>query len=91
MNLKEIVLRSNIYGTCHGSICVKGPGYVTAQDIILPPCVEIVMPYSCLFRNANHSIHSYRMGMKNKRYFFSKYGQMGVSLRKKHFMKPLGI
>nr|YP_009890155.1 RNA polymerase alpha subunit [Onosma fuyunensis]QKM77460.1 RNA polymerase alpha subunit [Onosma fuyunensis] len=42
MNLKEIVLRSNIYGTCHASICVKGPGYVTAQDIILPPCVEIV-------------------------------------------------
>lgn len=42
MNLKEIVLRSNIYGTCHASICVKGPGYVTAQDIILPTYVEIV-------------------------------------------------
>ncbi|KAK3199009.1 hypothetical protein Dsin_022424 [Dipteronia sinensis] len=23
-------------------ICVKGPGYVTAQDILLPPSVEIV-------------------------------------------------
>ena len=42
MNLKEIVLRSNLYGTCDASICVRGPGYVTAQDIILPPYVEIV-------------------------------------------------
>nr|UDP58619.1 RNA polymerase alpha subunit [Mahurea exstipulata] len=42
MNLKEIVLRSNLYGTHDASICVKGPGDVTAQDIILPPSVEIV-------------------------------------------------
>nr|YP_010006878.1 RNA polymerase alpha subunit [Passiflora deidamioides]QNR05645.1 RNA polymerase alpha subunit [Passiflora deidamioides] len=42
MNLKGIVLRSNLYGTRDASICVKGPGYVTAQDIILPPSVEIV-------------------------------------------------
>nr|YP_010845807.1 RNA polymerase alpha subunit [Hemiboea fangii]WDE74807.1 RNA polymerase alpha subunit [Hemiboea fangii] len=42
MNLKEIVLRSNLYGTCEASICVRGPGYVTAQDIILPPYVKIV-------------------------------------------------
>nr|AGW97303.1 RNA polymerase alpha subunit [Ipomoea hederifolia] len=42
MNLKEIVLRSNLYGTCDASICVKGPGCVTAEDIILPPSVEIV-------------------------------------------------
>nr|YP_009388802.1 RNA polymerase alpha subunit [Ocimum basilicum]YP_010154842.1 RNA polymerase alpha subunit [Ocimum gratissimum]YP_010853208.1 RNA polymerase alpha subunit [Ocimum americanum]YP_010936520.1 RNA polymerase alpha subunit [Ocimum x africanum]QJF59334.1 RNA polymerase alpha subunit [Ocimum tenuiflorum]WGU19600.1 RNA polymerase alpha subunit [Ocimum basilicum var. basilicum]WNK76065.1 RNA polymerase alpha subunit [Ocimum basilicum var. purpurascens]ARU77272.1 RNA polymerase alpha subunit [Ocimu len=42
MNLKEIVLRSNLYGTCDASICVRGPGYVTAGDIILPPYVEIV-------------------------------------------------
>uniref|UniRef100_UPI00300370BF RNA polymerase alpha subunit n=1 Tax=Alchemilla microcarpa TaxID=1053328 RepID=UPI00300370BF len=42
MNLKEIVLRSNMYGTRNASICVKGPGYVTAQDIILPPSIEIV-------------------------------------------------
>nr|QGA86262.1 RNA polymerase alpha subunit [Dimorphandra macrostachya] len=42
MNLKKIVLRSNLYGTRNASICVKGPGYVTAQDIILPPSVEIV-------------------------------------------------
>ena len=42
MNLKEIVLRSNLYGTRNASICIKGPGYVTAQDIILPPSVEIV-------------------------------------------------
>ncbi|KAI3832118.1 hypothetical protein MKX03_001480 [Papaver bracteatum] len=42
MNLKEIVLRSNLYGTRDASICVRGPGYVTAQDIILPPSVEIV-------------------------------------------------
>nr|YP_010176233.1 RNA polymerase alpha subunit [Tadehagi triquetrum]QSQ71368.1 RNA polymerase alpha subunit [Tadehagi triquetrum] len=42
MNLKEIVLRSNLYGTRNASICFKGPGYVTAQDIILPPSVEIV-------------------------------------------------
>nr|YP_010526468.1 RNA polymerase alpha subunit [Isodon schimperi]UXP85398.1 RNA polymerase alpha subunit [Isodon schimperi] len=42
MNLKEIVLRSNLYGTCDASICVRGPGYVTARDIILPPYVEII-------------------------------------------------
>nr|QFV17413.1 RNA polymerase alpha subunit [Trollius ranunculoides] len=42
MNLKEIVLRSNLYGTRDASICVKGPGYVTAQDIISAPSVEIV-------------------------------------------------
>ncbi|KAF4396257.1 hypothetical protein F8388_019803 [Cannabis sativa] len=42
MNLKEIVLRSNLYGTREASICVKGPGYVTAQDIILQSSVEIV-------------------------------------------------
>ena len=42
MNLKEIVLRSNLYGTCDASICVRGPGYVTAQDIILPPFAEII-------------------------------------------------
>nr|QJW34106.1 RNA polymerase alpha subunit [Platostoma chinense] len=42
MNFKEIVLRSNLYGTCDASICVRGPGYVTARDIILPPYVEIV-------------------------------------------------
>nr|YP_009556292.1 RNA polymerase alpha subunit [Simmondsia chinensis]QBC70129.1 RNA polymerase alpha subunit [Simmondsia chinensis] len=42
MNLKEIVLRSNLYGTCVASICVRGPRYVTAQDIILPPSVEII-------------------------------------------------
>nr|YP_010131210.1 RNA polymerase alpha subunit [Adonis amurensis]YP_010427162.1 RNA polymerase alpha subunit [Adonis pseudoamurensis]YP_010719224.1 RNA polymerase alpha subunit [Adonis ramosa]QPZ75858.1 RNA polymerase alpha subunit [Adonis amurensis]USN90006.1 RNA polymerase alpha subunit [Adonis pseudoamurensis]WDR47273.1 RNA polymerase alpha subunit [Adonis ramosa] len=42
MNLKKIVLRSNLYGTRDASICVKGPGYVTAQDIIAPPSVEIV-------------------------------------------------
>lgn len=42
MNLKEIVFRSNLYGTCDAYICVRGPGYVTAQDIILPPYVEIV-------------------------------------------------
>nr|YP_009724536.1 RNA polymerase alpha subunit [Vachellia nilotica]QGT77172.1 RNA polymerase alpha subunit [Vachellia nilotica] len=39
---KKIVLRSNLYGTRDASIWVKGPGYVTAQDIILPPSVEIV-------------------------------------------------
>uniref|UniRef100_A0AAU6N1U7 DNA-directed RNA polymerase subunit alpha n=1 Tax=Potentilla coriandrifolia TaxID=1732548 RepID=A0AAU6N1U7_9ROSA len=42
MNLKEIVLRSNLYGTRNASICFKGPGYVTAQDIILPPSIEII-------------------------------------------------
>nr|YP_010275759.1 RNA polymerase alpha subunit [Horsfieldia amygdalina]QEU52881.1 RpoA [Horsfieldia amygdalina]UJX85878.1 RNA polymerase alpha subunit [Horsfieldia amygdalina]UJX86459.1 RNA polymerase alpha subunit [Horsfieldia amygdalina] len=42
MNLKEIVLRSDLYGTRDASICVRGPRYVTAQDIILPSSVEIV-------------------------------------------------
>ncbi|GAB2225654.1 hypothetical protein Droror1_Dr00028142 [Drosera rotundifolia] len=42
INLKEIVLRSNLYGTCDASISVRGPRCVTAQDIILPPSVEII-------------------------------------------------
>ncbi|KAF0925348.1 hypothetical protein E2562_016039, partial [Oryza meyeriana var. granulata] len=42
LNLKEIVLRSNLYGVRDASICIKGPRYITAQDIILPPSVEIV-------------------------------------------------
>nr|YP_009569386.1 RNA polymerase alpha subunit [Cyathula capitata]YP_010481566.1 RNA polymerase alpha subunit [Cyathula officinalis]QBC67292.1 RNA polymerase alpha subunit [Cyathula capitata]UVU19808.1 RNA polymerase alpha subunit [Cyathula officinalis]WDW20660.1 RNA polymerase alpha subunit [Cyathula officinalis] len=42
MNLKEIVLRSNLYGTCEAYICVRGPRRVTAQDLILPPYVEII-------------------------------------------------
>ncbi|XVF77560.1 hypothetical protein PTKIN_Ptkin14bG0054700 [Pterospermum kingtungense] len=42
MNLKELVLRSNLYGTRNAFICAKRPGYVTVQDIIVPPSVEIV-------------------------------------------------
>nr|YP_010730576.1 RNA polymerase alpha subunit [Wolffia arrhiza]WEG23865.1 RNA polymerase alpha subunit [Wolffia arrhiza] len=42
MNLKEIVLRSNLYGTRNASICVKGPKNITAEDILLPSSVEIV-------------------------------------------------
>ncbi|KAL5565718.1 hypothetical protein UlMin_028882 [Ulmus minor] len=42
MNLKEIVLRSTLYGTHDAFICIRGPGYVNAQDIILPPLIEIV-------------------------------------------------
>nr|YP_010316907.1 RNA polymerase alpha subunit [Anoectochilus formosanus]UNB13560.1 RNA polymerase alpha subunit [Anoectochilus formosanus] len=42
INLKEIVLRSNLYGVRTASICVRGPKYITAQDIISPPYVEIV-------------------------------------------------
>nr|YP_010550583.1 RNA polymerase alpha subunit [Fordiophyton faberi]QFQ43380.1 RNA polymerase alpha subunit [Fordiophyton faberi]UTM92728.1 RNA polymerase alpha subunit [Fordiophyton faberi] len=42
MNLKEIVLRSNLYGTSNASICFQGPGCVTAQDIILPTSVAII-------------------------------------------------
>nr|AXN55081.1 RNA polymerase alpha subunit [Cryptostylis leptochila] len=42
INLKEIVLRSNLYGVRDASIYVRGPKYITAQDIISPPSVEIV-------------------------------------------------
>nr|YP_009863904.1 DNA-directed RNA polymerase alpha chain [Androcymbium greuterocymbium]QKE31235.1 DNA-directed RNA polymerase alpha chain [Androcymbium greuterocymbium] len=42
INLREIVLRSHLYGVIAASICVRGPRYVTAQDIILPSSVEIV-------------------------------------------------
>nr|YP_009582550.1 RpoA [Alstroemeria hybrid cultivar]QBK84172.1 RpoA [Alstroemeria hybrid cultivar] len=42
INLREIVLRSNLYGIIDASICIRGPRYVTAQDIISPPSVEIV-------------------------------------------------
>nr|QRG01062.1 RNA polymerase alpha subunit [Satyrium nepalense var. ciliatum] len=42
INLKEIVLRSNLYGIRDASICVRGPKCITAQDIISPPSIEIV-------------------------------------------------
>jgi DNA-directed RNA polymerase subunit alpha len=42
MNLKEIVLKSNLYGPCNAVIWVKGPRDVTARDIIAPPYVEII-------------------------------------------------
>nr|YP_009141567.1 RNA polymerase alpha subunit [Lens culinaris]AIL56092.1 RNA polymerase alpha subunit [Lens culinaris] len=42
MNLKDVVLRSNLYGPRDASICFKGPGFLTAQDIILPPSVEVI-------------------------------------------------
>nr|YP_008081838.1 DNA-directed RNA polymerase alpha chain [Cymbidium tracyanum]AGK25652.1 DNA-directed RNA polymerase alpha chain [Cymbidium tracyanum] len=42
INLKEIVLKSNLYGVRDASICVRGPKYITAQDIISPPSVQIV-------------------------------------------------
>jgi DNA-directed RNA polymerase subunit alpha len=42
MNLKEIVLKSNLYGPCSALIWVQGPGNVTARDIIVAPYVEIV-------------------------------------------------
>nr|QXO02703.1 RNA polymerase alpha subunit [Chamaegastrodia inverta] len=42
INLKEILLRSNLYGVRAAFICVRSPKYITAQDIILPPYVEIV-------------------------------------------------
>lgn len=42
LNLQEIVLRSHLYGTCDAAIRARGPGYVTAQDIIAPPFVEII-------------------------------------------------
>ncbi|KAM0941019.1 putative DNA-directed RNA polymerase [Dioscorea sansibarensis] len=42
LNLKEIVLRSNLYEIRDASICVRGPRYVTAQGIISPPYAKIV-------------------------------------------------
>ncbi|KAL2894951.1 DNA-directed RNA polymerase subunit alpha [Bienertia sinuspersici] len=36
------VLRSNLYGICESSICIRGLECVTSQDIILPPYVKIV-------------------------------------------------
>nr|YP_010184069.1 RNA polymerase alpha subunit [Lloydia tibetica]QVG62915.1 RNA polymerase alpha subunit [Lloydia tibetica]UIB41422.1 RNA polymerase alpha subunit [Lloydia tibetica] len=42
INLKEIVLRSTLYGVRDAFICVRGPRHVTAQDIISPLSVEIV-------------------------------------------------
>ncbi|KAG9139840.1 hypothetical protein Leryth_026843 [Lithospermum erythrorhizon] len=64
MNLKEIVLRSNIYELVTGLFV----SWVLDICRILPVRV-------------NHSIHSYGNGNENKRYFFSKYGQMGVYLK----------
>nr|YP_009694817.1 RNA polymerase alpha subunit [Ephedra sinica]YP_010207364.1 RNA polymerase alpha subunit [Ephedra przewalskii]YP_010452541.1 RNA polymerase alpha subunit [Ephedra distachya]YP_010453075.1 RNA polymerase alpha subunit [Ephedra lomatolepis]YP_010453209.1 RNA polymerase alpha subunit [Ephedra milleri]YP_010453410.1 RNA polymerase alpha subunit [Ephedra pachyclada]YP_010453611.1 RNA polymerase alpha subunit [Ephedra somalensis]YP_010453812.1 RNA polymerase alpha subunit [Ephedra transitoria] len=42
MNLKQIVLRSELYGIHEASICTVGPKNVTAQDIILPSSIQII-------------------------------------------------
>nr|YP_010372893.1 RNA polymerase alpha subunit [Rhododendron huadingense]UPH77668.1 RNA polymerase alpha subunit [Rhododendron huadingense] len=42
MNLKEIILKSNLYGPCSGLIWVQGPRDVTARDIMVAPYVEII-------------------------------------------------
>ncbi|KAH0454292.1 hypothetical protein IEQ34_016216 [Dendrobium chrysotoxum] len=42
INLKEILLRSNLYGVRDASICIRGPKYITAQDSISLHSVEIV-------------------------------------------------
>nr|QUS64733.1 RNA polymerase alpha subunit [Isoetes longifolia] len=44
INLKEIVLRSNSSEIQKAYISIIGPGEVTAQDIILPPSIEIIDP-----------------------------------------------
>ncbi|KAJ0101151.1 hypothetical protein Patl1_04862 [Pistacia atlantica] len=76
MNLKEIVLRSNIYGTRDALICVKGPGYRNRgyNNIKRPnnfqdgsyPIDAVFMPV----RNANHSIHSYGNGNEKQEILF---------------------
>nr|ANZ53677.1 RNA polymerase alpha subunit [Gnetum parvifolium]ANZ53743.1 RNA polymerase alpha subunit [Gnetum parvifolium]ANZ53809.1 RNA polymerase alpha subunit [Gnetum parvifolium] len=42
LNLKEIVLKSELYGIHKASICTVGPRNVTAQDIILPSSIKII-------------------------------------------------
>nr|WEB51371.1 RNA polymerase alpha subunit [Tetraena hamiensis var. qatarensis] len=43
MNLKEVVLRSNLYGIQDAYLYAQGPGYVTAKDIIVPrSTIEII-------------------------------------------------
>nr|YP_010623707.1 RNA polymerase alpha subunit [Annona mucosa]YP_010623758.1 RNA polymerase alpha subunit [Annona mucosa]WBF97764.1 RNA polymerase alpha subunit [Annona mucosa]WBF97815.1 RNA polymerase alpha subunit [Annona mucosa] len=41
-NLREVVFTGNINGIHNGIICVRGPGRVTAQDILLSPPLEVV-------------------------------------------------
>ncbi|KAG5155347.1 hypothetical protein JHK82_013316 [Glycine max] len=57
MNLKEIVLRSNLYGNRDASICFKGHGYVTAKDIILPPYVKIIDITQHIINITNYGYH----------------------------------
>nr|QKQ14668.1 alpha subunit of RNA polymerase [Zygnema circumcarinatum] len=42
LNLKDIVLKSDILETQKGIILFNGPGIVTAEDIQLPPTVKVV-------------------------------------------------
>nr|YP_009252510.1 RNA polymerase alpha subunit [Annona cherimola]YP_009252561.1 RNA polymerase alpha subunit [Annona cherimola]YP_010623824.1 RNA polymerase alpha subunit [Annona squamosa]YP_010623875.1 RNA polymerase alpha subunit [Annona squamosa]YP_010623940.1 RNA polymerase alpha subunit [Annona x atemoya]YP_010623991.1 RNA polymerase alpha subunit [Annona x atemoya]WBF97993.1 RNA polymerase alpha subunit [Annona reticulata]ANA56599.1 RNA polymerase alpha subunit [Annona cherimola]ANA56650.1 RNA polym len=41
-NLRGVVFTGNISGIHNGVICVRGPGYITAQDILLSPPLEVV-------------------------------------------------
>uniref|UniRef100_A0A2C9V6K7 Uncharacterized protein n=1 Tax=Manihot esculenta TaxID=3983 RepID=A0A2C9V6K7_MANES len=40
MNLKEIVLRSNLYGTCDTFICVKGP-HIASLTKTIDLCIKL--------------------------------------------------
>ncbi|KAJ6897754.1 RpoA [Populus alba x Populus x berolinensis] len=73
MNLKEIVLRSNFYGTHDVSICVKGAGYVTTQDIILPTFVEII-------DNTQH--------IANLREMIDLHIELEIKRNRGYYMKP---
>ncbi|KAL3807480.1 hypothetical protein ACJIZ3_000420 [Penstemon smallii] len=66
MNLKEIVLKSNLYGTCDASICARGPGYVNCSRYHLTTLYAVFMPV----RNVNHSIHSYGNGNDKQEILF---------------------
>ncbi|GMP29910.1 hypothetical protein CsSME_00004825 [Camellia sinensis var. sinensis] len=78
MNLKKIILRSNLYGTCDASICVKGPRYVTAQDIISLLQIErnrryrIKSPYN--FQDESYPIDVVFMPVRNANHSIHSYG-----------------
>ncbi|KAG5568796.1 hypothetical protein H5410_064200 [Solanum commersonii] len=92
MNLKEIVLRSNLYGTCDAPICVKGPainqlifaGLQIERNrgyLIKTPhnFQDGSYPIDVVFMPAqtlNHSIHSYGNENEKQEILLSKYGQM---------------
>ncbi|CAM9096730.1 unnamed protein product [Discosporangium mesarthrocarpum] len=56
LNLKEIILKTDIKEPCYGRLKVQGPAIVTASSLNLPIGIEIVNPYTHILTISDNSM-----------------------------------